>query len=352
MALRKTGKRGQIFIPLSDGNSYSNTALTAVASKSIGGVTYTDRFVGTAVRSMWNRAKPISATLQGIVGEAAIAPASGNDKVCTQAAISYFKDGAAGVQTAAIDADIAVTRPAGNVAKINAIVLDIDDGSISAVAGDDGSTTAFSDVYGAAGGPPLVAVDKIVIGWVKLVTSAAAPVTSDQITYINAAGTLIQERADVPSYEVCPVLGGILLGAALEKCHTGGIARRVYASYYDVAPVLAGIAHSTKWALTGTGGVVSMPGQGDTGTPSDASQSVGWAGSFERYYVGDAAMFKLAMQRRYGIVRLFPDRDVTTEYYEGAVIITGWGMGADQTAAMLEPITFTGDGTLEAVGLL
>ena len=177
-------------------------------------------------------------------------------------------------------------------------------------------------------------------------------ITILEIVYSNAAGALIQERADVPSYELCPVLGGVLLSAALEACHTTATTRKVYASFYDIMPVLQGIVHSTKWGLTGTGGVVKMPGQGDAGTPSDASQSVDWAGSFERYYVADAILFKMAMQRRYAIVRLYPDRDATTEYFEGAVIMTSWGMTSDQGAAMMEPVAFQGDGTLEAVGLL
>lgn len=352
MALRKTGKRGQIYIPLSDGNAVSNAALTMSASKTIGGVSYTNRFYGTATRSMWNRGKPITVIQQGIIGEATITPASGNDTVQTVANISYFKDASSGVQTAAIDSSITVTRPASGKACWNLIVLDTDDGTISAVAGTDTTSgTTLVDTWDAAGGPPLVAVDKLIIGAVKLTSNTAAPVTAGEIAYLNGAGVLLQERADIPSYEIVPVQGGVLLSEAMQLCHTGGVSRKVYASYYDVAPVLSAVAHSTKWSVSGSNATVEMPAQGDVGSPTDVSGSPKWSGSFERYYVQDATMFKLAMNRRYGIVRLYPDRDENTAYYEGAVIISSWGMNSDQGSAMLEQISFAGDGILEPVGL-
>ena len=107
MGSRITGKAGQVWIPTGDGISVSNAALVMAALKTLQGKNYTNRFYATSSRSMWNRGMGISARIQGIVGEASITPASGNNAVQTNA-FSFYKDNGA-IQSAPADTNIAIT---------------------------------------------------------------------------------------------------------------------------------------------------------------------------------------------------------------------------------------------------
>ena len=73
-----------------------------------------------------------------------------------------------------------------------------------------------------------------------------------------------------------------------------------------------------------------------------------WSGSFERYAV-DSQLYKLAFNTRYGFIRIYRNRTDTTSYREGAVIITGLSESVDQGAAILESLTFAGNGPLDFV---
>lgn len=342
MGLRKTGNFGQIYLPLNEGVAVVNAVLTLSASKTIQGQAYAKRFHGHA-STHWNRGKGITLALQGLLGEASITPASGNDAVQTPV-LGYLKDNT-GAQTAAADTSVSVTRPASGKKNWNLVVLDMDDGTISAVAGTDGD--AHSDVFDAAGGPPLVATDKIIIGGVKLSGNTAAPIAADEIVYSLSNGTLLQERADMPSLDnILPMEGGVLLPEALLECHTGGIPRKIYASFYSQKNSLAAVGNTQKWSLSGSRNTTEMQAQGDVSAQSEISGPMTWSGSMSRFAV-DAEMFKLAFYRGTGFVKLFRDRNVPTEYYEGAVIISNWDENNDIGAACVNNLQFKGDGNLE-----
>ncbi|MBF0546226.1 MAG: hypothetical protein HQM08_17415 [Candidatus Riflebacteria bacterium] len=347
MGVRKTGKYGQIMIPTGDGIQVANAALTKSASKTIQGTVFSNRFYATASRSMWNKGKGISARIQGIVGEASVTPATGNNNVQTNA-FSYYKDNGT-IQSAPADTSVTIVRPATGKYNWNLVVVDMDDGTISAITGSDGDS--YSDVFDAAGGPPLVAIDKLIIGAVKLSTDTAAPVVAADITQFLSTGTLIQERSDMPGYFEYPMEGGVLLNEALLVCHTGSVARKVYASYYDFYSLLTPLGDTTKWSLDVSSDTTSMQAQGDSGAQSDLSGPPKWSGGFSRFHVRDVVLYNLGVNRRTGIVRLFPDRNDTTVYYEGAVIVKGFKMDCDMSNPMMEEITFEGDGNLELRGL-
>jgi len=135
-----------------------------------------------------------------------------------------------GVETAVIaDTDVAITRPATNVAKVNSITVN-SGGTIAVVAGTDGGSTTFSATRGAAGGPPYIPVGSIEIAQVRVTTSAAAPISASQI--YQTIGTH-QERADFPVYAADNATGKVSFDSALPLIHTGDLPKAVYAEYAE-----------------------------------------------------------------------------------------------------------------------
>lgn len=166
-----------------------------------------------------------------------VAASGSNDVVDTRAFTAY----SIGVShSVSASTDQAITRPAGDVAKVLSITM-TSAGAIAEVAGTDGATTTFSETRGAAGGPPLIPVDSVELFQVRLTTTAAAPITADEI-YQNI-GTHT-ERSGYPSYSVNNIGEGtnttnpdkvnafVEMADALPLIHTGPIAKKVYAQHY------------------------------------------------------------------------------------------------------------------------
>ena len=347
---RITGKRGELYLPTGKGNSLSNQALTVSASKEIQGTTYTNRFYGTSSRSAWNKSETITARLQGIVGEITISPGTANDTIDVTAG-SYHKD-TSGVQTSTAGTGVSVTRDADG-AQWNMVTIDTGSGTVKVTAGlATASVTAYNDTWAASGGPAYIGTDEILVGVVRLTPGSAAVVTSAEIFYTLVDGaTLAQERSDIPTFSILPMEGGVLLTEALLACKTAGARRTVYADYYDQYPLLAKVGDIEGWTLTGTSDTVELEALGDFAPEKDLSGAVSWSGTFTRFYVADERVWVNAMQRRTaGIIRLKPDSNNSTVYYEGAVIFSDWGTGAALGDGTKENVSFEGDGNLEFRG--
>lgn len=163
-------------------------------------------------------------------GKASVA-VSGSDDVVDVAALSCYL---AGVLTAvAAGADQALTRGAALAYRINSITVN-NAGALAVVAGTEAA--AFSETRDAAGGPPLIPVDSIEIAQVRLTEIAAAPVTEDEIFQVVG---LHQESYDSPGLTETPVDGKVKFDAALPLIHTGGVAKKVFATFYT--PIFADI---------------------------------------------------------------------------------------------------------------
>jgi len=346
MAGRTTGRFAKIYMALGHGASVSNAALTLSASKEIQGVTYTSRFYGYS-GAIFNRAKALTVRIQGIVGAMdLITPASGNNVVQTPA-FSYYKD-ASTIQSVSADTSVTVVRPAAGKFNWNLITVNTGTNAVSATTGTDGG--AYSDTFAAGGGPPLVAVDEIIIGAVKLSSDAAAPIVAGDIFYSDSTGVLLQERSDIPGYELFPVEGGILTGAALGAFHTGPVGRKVYASFYDLAPVIAEVAHTDNVTLNTTSATTSAEAFNDISPQTDLSGSLAWSGSLGRFYVGDSVLFSAACDRRTGVIKYFPNYETDSgKYYIGCVIYSGFDH-VGPLEWVKNTVNFQGDGNLKAVG--
>jgi hypothetical protein len=345
---RITGKKGALYIPMGDGNSITNAVLTLSASKTLGGTTYTNRWVGTSARSAWNKSKSPSVRLQGFVGEVTITPSSTNNKVWVSAN-SYYKDNTT-LQTGALT-EVTLTRDAAK-AQWHMIHVTMTTGAATVTAGTLSSDTSFNEVWDSAGGPGYVAATELLVGAVKLTPGGAGLVLASEIVYsLPVAGTLLQERSDLPGFHQFPLLGGVLLNEALLGCHAAAATRKAYATYYDQWPFLAKIGDMDGIALSGSGDTVAMEAMEDIAAEVDISGAVKASGTASRFYLGDLNMFRLAMQRRTGIMKVYPNIDDTSKYYELAVIMKSWGTDLSPTAAVKENVAFDVDGTIEPVGM-
>lgn len=162
-----------------------------------------------------------------ITGGAVTVAASAVDNGVDVAALTCYL---AGEKTAvSVATDKTITRPATNVSKVNSITVN-SAGTIAVVAGTDGTTAAFSEARGAAGGPPLIPIGSIEIAQVRVTASTAAPITGAQI--FQAVGTHL-ERYDYPNFDTDNATGTVVFDVALPLIHTGSVAKAVYASYAE-----------------------------------------------------------------------------------------------------------------------
>lgn len=352
MGSRLTGDYGQFWAPSAAGVLTSNALLTKSASKTIGGTAYANRFWGTAAATYWNKAQGESLTnevrIQGVVGGPTISPAASlTNNAIDVPSFSYYQDNGT-IATSVAITDLLCVRPAAGKYNWNLVIVTMATGIITTVQGTDGGS--YSDTFGAAGGPPLVATTALIVGAVKLYSDVAAVIAGSSITYTLSTGALIQERSDYPGFTVLPMEGGILLNEALPACHTGPVPRNVYASYYDQRPLMIPIGDTEEWTLAMSNTVTEQKAQNDlaaqsrVGTPS-------YSGSLKRFYVKDLALFANACQRKSGFLRLFPNKDNTSQYYELAAVFSSFNLGCGVGANMEETVNFTVDGLPEARGI-
>jgi len=173
-------------------------------------------------------------TPQGLVTGCVITPAaSGTENLIDVSAGTAYIDGV--LTTVEADTDVSCTRAVTTDTHIiNSIVISAA-AAIVVEAGTD--ATAFSDTRGGEGGPVLVTVDSIEIGWVKFSAIPDAAVTSSEISQI--VGTNV-ERYDYPGWTVkyarvssgVLTYGGVDFDSALPLIHAGPLPKEVWASYY------------------------------------------------------------------------------------------------------------------------
>lgn len=346
---RRTGRKGAMFIPVGVGNLRTNIELSPAASKTLGGVTYTDRFVGTATRSAWNKGLPHTFRAQGINGEVTIKPGTANDTVDVSI-FQYFKDNTT-VQTSAAIVTLTLTRDAAK-AQWHCIHAPVATGVADKTAGVLSANTAFVDTFGAAGGPALIPVADIMLGAVKLTPGAAGPVLASDIVVALSTGALLQERADMPHGTKCSLAGGVLFKSALLKCHAGDLARKVFATFYDQYPYLTQIGDIDGWTLNGTRDTTKLEACEDIAPELDFASAAAFNGTLARFYMGDATMFKMAMQRGSAILKLFPDYDEPANYFEASAMFKSWSIGVAMGSGIKENESFECDGPVEAVGIV
>ena len=236
-----------------------------------------------AGKTIWSDKAGYEAIIRpdGVVsGSNMLSPHATNDTVTIAGFTCYL----AGVLTTIGATTDTITRPATAVSKINSIVV-TSAGVIDVIAGDDGTTTAFSETRDAAGGPPLIPVGAIEIGQIRVTSNTAAPITADEI--FQAVGTHC-ERFDYPVWSVNQIGDGDSATVAAKKnahiefasaigdpIHTGLTYKSVYVRGYT--PILSEISNSVDFKPAETSHSVSST-QVYNGTIGSQSSSLGQAG--------------------------------------------------------------------------
>jgi hypothetical protein len=262
-----------------------------------------DRTIFESSATLWSGKSGFSPTVRpnGLLTGGAVTPAAagGTDDVDVAALTANLN----GVVTVVPGAEVAITRPATNVSKVNSITINAA-GSIAVVAGTDGATTAFSETRGTAGGPPLIPVDSIEIAQVRVTSSSAAVITAAQI--FSVVGVHV-EMANYPLYKINYDQGTVEFLSALPAIHTGNAGKRVYASY--AAPIFAEVSLASDFVPPETSHSVSSTQIYGT-TIGSSTQSLG-QGSFTAY-LEDGVTDSLIGQKNETLwFRFYPDRTKT-----------------------------------------
>ena len=238
----------------------------------------------------------------GLLTGGAVTPAAaaGNNNVDVAALTCNL----AGVVTAVgASTNVAITRPATNVAKVCSVTVN-SSGAIAVVAGTDGATATFSETRGAAGGPPLIPVGSIEIAQVRLTTSTAAAITAAQIFAVVGVHV---ESANYPLYTVNADEGSVTFMGALPAIHTGSFPKGVYASY--ASPIFGEVSLVSDFVPPETSHSVSSTQIYGT-TLGSTSSSLG-QGSFTAY-LEDGVSDSLIGQKDATLwFRFYPDRTKT-----------------------------------------
>jgi hypothetical protein len=241
----------------------------------------------------------------GVISGGVISPAaSASSDVVDVAAISAYVGGVK--VTAGASTDLAVARPSTQDHIIYSITID-NAGAIAALAGTEG--TAFVETRDAAGGPPYIPVGKVEVGQVRLSSQTSAVVKASEILQVIG---LHQERYDSPFFTIDYRNGEVKFNAALQKIHTGGTARAVYASYAtaifaDASKVSAFVPSETSHSSNST----QIYGTTLASSSSSLSQA-----SFTAY-LNDGVSDPLVKLKNENLwFKFFPDRNRTNYIVE------------------------------------
>jgi len=232
-----------------------------------------------------------------------------NDTVRVAAFTAYSKS----VEQPVSATSCTISRPTtGGYSKIISVTM-ASDGSIAPVAGTEGA--AFSETRAAAGGPPLIPVESVELGQIRVTASTAAAVASAEI-YQESQYT---EHYDSPVWDENNIGDGIGAAAAaqknayikfqsaLPKIHTGVVVKKVYLKYYT--PQFTELARVLDFVPAESSHTVSSQ-EYYRGAIASVAESVG-QGSFT-VLLNDGLTDSLILQKNQVItVKQFPDENKT-----------------------------------------
>lgn len=272
----------------------------------------------TSAATLWSGKSGYTPVVRpnGLLTGGAVIPAvaAGNNNVDVAALTCNL----AGVVTSvAADTDVAITRPATAVSKVCSVTVN-SSGAIAMVAGTDGSTTAFVETRGAAGGPPFIPVGSIEIAQVRVTSDTAAVITAAQIYAV--VGTHV-EMANYPLFNIDYTAGSVEFLAALPAIHTGSLPKGVYASY--ASPIFSEISLASDFKPPETTHSVSSTQIYGT-TLGSTSQTLG-QGAFTAYLEDGVSDALVGEKNSLLWFRFYPDR------YKTPYMLTQGKLGISRT---------------------
>lgn len=274
-----------------------------------------DETTFTSSASLWSKRSGYAPVVRpnGLLTGGAITPhASDNDKVNVAALTLNLN----GVVSSVSAGTATITRGVStDTHNITSITIN-SSGSIAAVSGTDG--TAFSETRGAAGGPPLIAVDSVEIGQVRTTSVTAAKVTSAEIFAVVGTHT---ERADYPLYDINYSAGSVTFLAALPEIHTGTLPKRVYASF--AAPIFSDVQLASDFVPPET--THSVTSTQVYGTTLGSTSATLNQGSFTAYLQDGVADGLVQLKNQDLWFKFYPDR------YKSPYLLTQGKLGVSRT---------------------
>ena len=170
-------------------------------------------------------------------GRNLLSPAGTNDQVRVAAFSAYCKGSESDVNAGLVS----IARPtSAGVSKITSITM-ASDGSLAAVAGTEGASAAFSETRAAAGGPPLIPVNSVELGQVRVTGATVGTLTTDYVKQVEGQHS---EYANYPVWDEFPIGKGqsadtaaeknahLKFASALPQSHTGTVVKNVFIRYY------------------------------------------------------------------------------------------------------------------------
>lgn len=277
-----------------------------------------DETTFTSSASLWSRRAGYAPVVlpNGLLTGGAVSPATAaTNNTVDVAALTLNLNGVV-TSVSAVSAT-SITRPATAVSKVNSITVN-SSGAVAVVAGTDGSTTAFSETRGAAGGPPLIAVDSVEIAQVRVTSNTAAVITAAQIFSVVGTHT---ERADYPLFDINYSGGKVTFLAALPEIHTGTLPKRVYASF--AAPIFSDVQLASDFVPPET--THSLTSTQVYGTTLGSTASTLNQGSFTAYLQDGVADGLVQLKNQDLWFKFFPDR------YKSPYLLTQGKLGVSRT---------------------
>lgn len=241
------GKNAKVYMNTGDGTLLTMQAMTLQATKTYRGKLYTNQIYllgsGKTLINMRPEVQP-DIDIDGILQGLDILPVVGDQNTVQTTAGIIEVDGAQ--VSVPADADIELTRPAASRWAWYAIHVS-EAGAVTATkgtdTGDDQESSLLNTYGSSAGQRPLIGVDQLLIGWVKLFSNVAADVAATAISYTD------REEGGI-DFQILPNIGGVKLNGALVKCHTGAIGREVKFTGRYLDGVLAEIPTAKSFSLT------------------------------------------------------------------------------------------------------
>jgi hypothetical protein len=335
---RGTGRKGKITTEIGF-NTYTKDALTSVTTPA---ANVNKKFYSSAERFTGIESYQPTVYLDGVNGACNISAGTAADSYDVSSGTYQIKGNEYSLSSST--GNTSLTRPAvdGNIV-VNGVSVDTS-GNLTVTAGSEGTT---STTRGAAGGPPFIPVDEVLLGYITLsYTSATAGAVVASTEIDNAS----KEYSYMPGYTIIhhddgdTDLGCVEFKAALGTIHTGSVTRNVYATYFEPQDYVE-ISDSKDFTTDEVQATVQSEAYDDSTQQSHMGVE-SWTGSFDYYFKkAKATVFYELKSNRKRFFKFYPDRDAT-EHFTGRAVITSISSSAPVSDMIGGTIALEGAGQL------
>lgn len=288
--------------------------------------------------------------IDGVVTGLTLTAGDGYNEVDYSAGTVYINGSLISV-TAGTVSDIPRPLVSGNV-RVTALTVD-SNGDVNKTSGAEGTS---SSTRGAAGAPPFLPVNEVLIGYVTA-TYYGGSASGASLIAASEINDETRERSTIPSYEVvyhdgsgddAQNVGVIELATVLPTIHAasktgpGTDVRAVYASYY--AATFEQISGAYDWSFDEDIATIASKAYGDS-AEEKALSTPSWSGSGSAYYDKVKDILNLVKNSKRW-VKYYPDRDETPYWTGRAIIKVSRNMPVEDN--LTATVTIDGSGELYA----